>query len=125
MKTFLKVDYYLQIFFLIAGIISAIIGCFLDFGFILFYFIVGIPQLISFSIRAFQISKKTWMYNVYAVFIIPVWISWIFIIGLNNNTSITDVFGFILIASVFYSPVLAVLYVVDTYKLYKSQNNLP
>jgi len=120
MKTFAKNDYYIQLSFLLIGLILTLldITIFKKGLVFLFYFIVGIPQLISFVIRAFQETKKSLRYVVYGVFIIPVWISWLIILGFNTNNDITNFFGVILIASVFYSPVLAIVYVYDIYKLY-------
>lgn len=123
MKNFAKNDYYIQFFFLIAGLFSAIIGSFFDFGIMLFYFVVGIPQLISFTLRAFHNYKKSIIYIVYGIFILPVWISLLMIFGLNNEHLITNFFGTILIISLIYSPVLSVMYVYETYTFYKSLNN--
>ncbi|MDQ0595137.1 hypothetical protein QFZ37_003506 [Chryseobacterium ginsenosidimutans] len=121
MKTFAKNDYYIQFYILIAGLVSIIIGLELGYGIFLFYFVVGIPQLISFFIRAFQETKKSLRYIIYGFFIMPVWISWLAVLGFNNNNDVTNFFGYILVASVFYSPLLAILYVYDTYRVYKSQ----
>ncbi len=121
MKTFAKNDFYFQIFVLIAGVLSIIIGIRLGYGAFLFYFVVGIPQLISFCIKAFQETRKSLGYIVYGFFIIPVWISWLVILGFNNNNDVTNFFGYILLASAFYSPFLAIVYVYDAYKFYKSQ----
>ncbi|WP_415328078.1 hypothetical protein [Chryseobacterium sp. MMS23-Vi53] len=119
MKTFAKNDFYIQLSLFIIGLITVFLGIvvFENAVVYLFYFIVGIPQLISFIIRAFQEIKKSWLYIVYGIFIIPVWISWLIILAFNNNNEVTNV----LIASIFYSPFLAIIYVYDTYEFYKSQ----
>lgn len=119
MKTFLKNDFYFQLFFLIAGVFSAIIGCFFDFGIMLFYFVVGIPQLISFSIRAFNKDRKSIIYITYGIFILPVWMSLLIIFGLQNEYGITNFLGTILIISLIYSPVIAMFYVYDAYETSK------
>lgn len=121
MKTFAKNDFYIQLCILIAGLLSIIIGIILGYGAFLFYFVVGIPQLISFIIKAFQDTKKSLGYIVYGFFIIPVWIAWLVILGFNNNNDVTNFFGYILLASAFYSPVLAILYAYDSYIFFKSQ----
>jgi hypothetical protein len=121
MKTFAKNDFYIQFYVLMAGLVSIIIGIGLGYGIFLFYFVVGIPQLISFLIKAFQETEKSLTYIIYGFFIIPVWVSWLAVLGFNNNNDVTNFFGYILIASVFYSPILAIVYVYDSYKLYKSQ----
>lgn len=125
MKTFAKNDFYFQIFVLIAGALSIIIGIGLGYGAVLFYFVVGIPQLISFLIKAFQNIKKSLSYIIYGIFIIPVWISWLVILGFSNNNDVTNFFGYILLASAFYSPFLAIVYVYDVYEFYKSQKQKP
>jgi hypothetical protein len=121
MKTFAKNDFYIQFYVLIAGLVSIIIGIGLGYGIFLFYFIVGIPQLISFLIKAFQEKEKSLTYIIYGFFIMPVWVSWLAVLGFNNINDVTNFFGYILIASVFYSLILAIVYVYDSYKLYKSQ----
>lgn len=119
MEKWITYDYYIQLSCLIIGIIAAFVGIFFGVGFMLFYFIVGIPQLISFLIKAFHQKKKSIVYIIYGIGIIPVWFS-ITIIGLNQDNDITNFFGFILIASLIYSPVLAFLYTYETYKIYQS-----
>ncbi|MDH6254407.1 cell division protein FtsX [Chryseobacterium sp. H1D6B] len=120
MRDFIKYDYYIQLFFLIAGTVTAVFGFFLGLGCMLFYFVVGIPQLVSFLIKAFQQTKKSMSYIVYGIFIIPVWLSILIVLAFNNEADITNFFGYILIISLVYSPLLAVLYVYDNYKLYQS-----
>jgi hypothetical protein len=120
MKTFAKNDFYIQFYILLTVIAFIILGIFvLGYAAFLFYFVVGISQLISFIIKAFQKTKKSWMYIVYGIFIMPVWISWLIVLAFNSNNDVTNFFGCILIASIFYSPVLAIIYVYDCYKLYK------
>jgi len=121
MKNSAKNDYYIQLCILTAGLLSIIIGMVLGYGVILFYFVVGIPQLITYIIKGFQGTKKSLGYIVYGFFIIPVWISWLVLLGFNNNNDVTNFFGYILLASVFYSPVLALIYVYDSYMFFKSQ----
>lgn len=127
MKTFAKNDFYIQLSFLVIGLITVFLGIvvFENATVFLSYFIVGIPQLISFIIRAFQEIKKSWLYIVYGILIIPVWISWLIILAFNNNNEVTNFFGYILITSIFYSPFLAVVYVYDAYEFYKSQKQRP
>lgn len=121
MKTSIKNDFYIQLLFLVIGLILVFLGIvvFENATVFLFYFVVGIPQLISFISRAFQKTKKSWLFIVYGIFIVPVWISWLIILAFNNNNDVTNFFGYILIASVFYSPVLAILYIIDCYKTYE------
>ncbi|WBV61267.1 hypothetical protein PFY12_03890 [Chryseobacterium camelliae] len=122
MKEFAKIDYNVQVYFLILGIAVSIL-LFTVGGFLFFYFIVGIPQLISFLVKAFQKTKKSYRYVVYGIFILPVWFSWIMVFVFEHNKAISDVFGAIILAAFFYSPVLAGVYIYDNYKIYKSFNS--
>ncbi|MBO6186517.1 MAG: hypothetical protein J6O88_17815 [Chryseobacterium sp.] len=119
MKTFFENQYYLQLFFLIIGILSAIVGCFLGFGIMLFYLIVGIPQLISFSIRAFKKDEKSIIYIIYGIFILPVWIILLIFFSFRNEFIGANFLGTILIISLIYSPIMAIFYVYDAYKISK------
>ena len=108
MKTFMKYDFYIQLFFFGAAVLTA-----LALGILYFYFIAGIPQLISFVIRAFQKGKKSIRYIIYGIFIIPVWISLFIVFLFKDNHDIVNFFGYILILSLFYSPILSLFYVFD------------
>lgn len=120
MKEFAKNDYYIQIFFVIVGIAISAIG-FQTWAIVAFYFIAGVPQLISFLLRLFINERKSIVYIIYGITILPVWISILALILLQQNNDLTDFFGFILFSALFYSPVMALLYVYDTYNQY---NNL-
>lgn len=118
MKEFTRNDYYIQVFLIIAGIVISIVGM-NYWGFMAFYFVVGIPQLISFLIRLFIISGKSTGYIIYGIAIIPVWVSMLMITICKQNNDITNFFGYILIAALLYSPLMALLYVYDSYKIYQ------
>ncbi|ANF51992.1 hypothetical protein A0O34_16385 [Chryseobacterium glaciei] len=122
MKTFIKNDFYIQVYFLVGGLLSIFVGIAVGWGIMPFYFVVGIPQLISFLLKIFQKKKKTISYIIYGLFIMPVWISFLIMFMFKNNHEVTNFFGTILIASLLYSPFLAILYVYDNYKLYQSLN---
>ncbi|MGE8556588.1 MAG: hypothetical protein ACN6OB_21915 [Chryseobacterium jejuense] len=121
MKEFAKNDYYIQTFFVIVGIAASAIG-FQTWAVLAFYFIAGVSQLISFLLRLFINKRKSTLYIVYGITILPVWISLLVIILLKQNNDLTDFFGFILFSALFYSPVMALLYVYDTYNQYKNLN---
>ncbi|WNI38234.1 hypothetical protein [Chryseobacterium sp. SG20098] len=119
MKTFAKYDYYIQLFFTIIGPQAFIFGGLS--GFVLFYFIVGIPQLVSFLIKLFFKTKKSALYIAYGIVIVPVWI---IVTILFTEKHINDFFGYVLMVALLYSPVMAAAYVYDcytTYEPYKSQ----
>ncbi|MGN7756909.1 MULTISPECIES: hypothetical protein [Chryseobacterium] len=116
MKTFAAYDFYIQLAILIAGIIIESIGIFGG----AFYFVVGIPQLVSFLIRVLQPGKKSLLYIIYGILILPVWISLLLVFGLKVHPDITEMLLMILIGALFYSPVMAVIYIYDNYRTYKS-----
>jgi hypothetical protein len=119
MKTFIKYDFYFQILFLIIGIISIFI---MDDSYIqgiLFYFFVGIPQLISYIIKLFFKIEKSSIFIIYGVLILPVWISVLLLIIFESHYEVFNMVGGILIAGFLYSPILALLYIFDNYKLFK------
>jgi hypothetical protein len=118
MKTFAKYDYYIQFFFLVIGPQFFIIGGLS--GWILFYFIVGIPQLISFLIKIFLKTQKTPMYFIYGLFILPVWISILLKRTVELGIYESNILENIILLAFFYSPFLAALYVYENYKVYKS-----
>lgn len=119
MKTFIICDFYLQILFLISGIVSAF-TCESYFQGIPFYFIVGFPQLISYIIKLFLDVERSSISFIYGFFIIPIWICLTLNMffgeyshELNNILMIVPFYG------LFYSPILAILYIIYCYKLYK------
>ncbi|HCA07736.1 hypothetical protein [Chryseobacterium sp.] len=112
MKTFVKIDFYSQLFFLGVGALAA-----LSEGILFFYFIVGIPQLISFLIRLFLPIKKSVFYIIYGILIIPVWVS---ILSAYTDYNISQFLDPILLASLFYSPVMAAIYIYDYNRVCKS-----
>lgn len=59
MKTFIKNDFYIQVYFLVGGLLSIFVGISVGWGIMPFYFVVGIPQLISFLFKIFQKRKKS------------------------------------------------------------------
>ncbi|MDN3692219.1 hypothetical protein QWZ06_08060 [Chryseobacterium tructae] len=117
MKKFVKYDYYAQLSFSVIAVIATIWG-FRAWGFMAFYFIIGIPQLISFLVRLFMKTKKSILYIIYGITILPVWLSMLFIIVFQGNNNVTNFFGFILILALIYSPIMALLYIHETYSLY-------
>ncbi len=119
MKELAEKDYYIQIFFIIAGIIVSVVG-FQTWGSMAFYFVVGVPQLISFLIKLFIKIKKSVIYIIYGVTIVPVWISMLIVTLSEPNNDIVNFFGCILIGALIYSPILSILYVYECHNLYKS-----
>ncbi|REC46609.1 hypothetical protein [Chryseobacterium pennipullorum] len=119
MKEFAKYDYFIQLFVSIIAVITTVAG-FQTWGFMAFYVIVGIFQLISFLIRLFIKTKKSVMYVVYGITILPVWSSILCIFLCKQNNGITNFLGYILIGALIYSPIMAILYIHETYHQYKN-----
>lgn len=118
MKKFVKYDLYVQLFFLIVGCLVTIIKGW-D-GWILFYFIVGIPQLISFFVKIFLKIRISSLFLIYGVTIVPVWISIVILKIVGSDYQVTGIPVCIVMMAFFYSPFMALLYVFESHNLYKS-----
>ncbi|RXM51793.1 MULTISPECIES: hypothetical protein [unclassified Chryseobacterium] len=118
MKNFIKYDLYVQLFFLITGCLVTIIKGW-D-GWILFYFIVGIPQLISFFVKIFLKIKISPLFLIYGIVILPVWISMVILKTLEIDHQLIDIPVCIVVMAFFYSPFMALLYVFESHNLYNS-----
>lgn len=118
MKKFAKYDFYIQVFFIIVGFLVTIIKG-LD-GWMLFYFIVGIPQLISFVIKIFLKIQISPLFLIYGIVILPVWISILILKTIGIQHPLTDIPCCIIMMAFFYSPFMALLYVFETHNLYES-----
>lgn len=123
MKTFLKIDYYLQTGIFL-GMISYLIFEFINTDFVrklfYFYYIVGGLQFLSFIVRHFLNYNKSKFYKIYGLLLIPVWI--IFLIstllqGKNIDLGILNqvgvIFYLILYSAFFYAPILSVIFIFD------------
>lgn len=118
MKNFIKYDFYVQLFFLITGCLVTIIKGW-D-GWILFYFIVGIPQLISCLVRIFLKIKISSLFLIYGITILPVWLSIVILITIGIDNEVTAIPTYIAMAAFFYSPFMALLYALESHNLYQS-----
>ncbi|SHG52778.1 hypothetical protein SAMN05421866_0726 [Chryseobacterium oranimense] len=119
MKTFAKYDFYIQLLILIIGIISIFTMDNSFIGGLSFHFIVGISQLISYIIKLFFKEEKSILFIIYGVFIMPIWISLLLLVIFKsqayNLLLVIPFFG------VYYSPILALVYIFDAYKFYQYQ----
>lgn len=107
---------------LVIGVLIASLGGYI---FLLFYYVTGGAQLISFLIRLFLPIKKSVFYIIYGLLIVPVWISMLLIYSSDADYNISHALMPVLIAALFYSPVMAVVYIYDNYRVYKSYEQLP
>ncbi|SFN03899.1 hypothetical protein SAMN05421594_0559 [Chryseobacterium oleae] len=117
MRTFVIIDFYIQLIMLMTGMILASFG---GYNFLLFYYVTGSAQLISFLIRLFLPIKKSVFYIIYGILIIPVWVSILLKYASVANYDISQILMSVLFASLFYSPVMAVIYIYDYYRVYES-----
>ncbi|MFL9833798.1 hypothetical protein [Chryseobacterium terrae] len=118
MKTFLKNDFYFQL--TVFSIISIIVLIDYFAGnedlIWLFYFGVGISQMVSYLIRYSYDYKKSVLFKIYGFLILPIFPSLFFLFVFANVNALAIVFIIIPLLSVFYSPVLAIIYLFDIYK---------
>ena len=124
MKTFFKIDFYVQIV-IFFGMISYLIFEYITTDFVnqifYFYYIVGGFQILSFLVRRFLNYKKSKFYKIYGFLLIPVWITFllsIFLQGKNIDLGILNQMGVIfylmLYSAFFYAPILSMIYIYDT-----------
>lgn len=118
MKTFARNDYYVQLTILI--VISSIVLIALINGnekiIYLFYFGIGISQTVSYLIRSFYKYKKSLIFKIYGYLILPIFPSLILLFVCGNINILAGIFIIVPILSLFYSPVLAILYLIDCYQ---------
>ncbi|KFF19130.1 hypothetical protein [Chryseobacterium sp. JM1] len=117
MRTFVIIDFYIQLIMLMIGMVLAGFG---GYNFLLFYYVTGGAQLISFLIRLFLPIKKSVFYIIYGILIIPVWTSVLLKYTSGADYDVSQILMSVLFASLFYSPVMAMIYIYDYYNVYKS-----
>lgn len=112
MKTFLKIDYYLQMIVFFGYII---LGFFYgrikdDFFTVLFifYFAVGGFQLISYLIKILMGFWTDLFIKIYGIMILPIWIFFL----LNEFDIKIEALSFIPVYGLFVSPFLAIAYLI-------------
>ena len=122
MKTFFKYDFYFQTIIFIAYIVGWFIiehcDLFFENYFLLFYHLIGGVQLLSYLIRFGLKYPKNLMYILYGILIIPVWLIYLYNIQIERVDGLPY---YILFSGFFYSPLLAISYIIYTYITYKSQ----
>ena len=123
MKTFFKIDFYVQIV-IFFGMISYLIFEYITTDFVnqifYFYYIVGGFQILSFLVRRFLNYKNSKFDKIYGFLLIPVWITFllsIFLQGKNIDLGILNQMGVIfylmLYSAFFYAPILSMIYIYD------------
>lgn len=121
MKTFIKYDYYTQVFVALSFIILLItdIAVFEKGYSWLGYFVVAAFHTVSFLIRMFSkdYSKST-EFKIYSFISLTILISLLFIMIFDDIDWVTNFIGFILMFGVPLTPILAICYLIIVYKDY-------
>jgi len=118
MKTFAKNDFYFQLTIFAIILITVIMVLLAGNEKIiwLFYFGIGISQLVSYLIRCSYNYKKSLIFKIYGYLILPIFLSFILLAICGGNDSVAQYFIVIPVLSFFYSPILAFLYLIDCYQ---------
>lgn len=110
MKTFLKIDFHLQIIiffgYLVTAFIKITIKTDLFLPWFMFYFIVGGFQLVSYMIRICIGFWKDLFFKIYGFIILPIWL-YLLLSILNFPL---DLLFFIPVVGIFISPIMAIAY---------------
>lgn len=132
MKTFFKIDFYVQIVILF-GMISYLIFEYITTdrvrNIFYFYYIVGGFQILSFLVRLFLNYNKSKFYKIYGILLIPVWMTFLYLLqgktidlGILNQLGV--IFYLMLYSAFFYAPILSVIYIFDIGKTLKENEKL-
>lgn len=135
MKKFFVIDFWMQLVLITSFfsfiLIDYIVNRKIESFFYYFHFIIGGFQLLSFLIRVYFKYKKSIIFKIYGIFIIPIWIILFFAvvlqgasIDLGELNQIAGVFLFYLYLSLFFSPFFAIIYVYYCYSTYKNPQNV-
>lgn len=121
MKTFIKYDYYTQMFVALSFIILLItdIAIFEKGYSWLGYFVVATFHTASFLIKMFSkdYSKST-EFKIYSFISLTILISLLLIMIFDNIDWVTNFIGFILMFGIPLTPILAICYLIIVYKDY-------
>ncbi|REC40036.1 hypothetical protein [Chryseobacterium sp. 5_R23647] len=121
MKTFIKYDYYTQMFVALSFIILLItdIAVFEKGYSWLGYFVVATFHTVSFLIKMFSkdYSKST-EFKIYSFISLTILISLLFIMIFDDIDWVTNFIGFILMFGIPLTPILAICYLIIVYKDY-------
>lgn len=111
MKTFLKIDYYLQLIVLVGYLIVSFVYSLVEDKFfymwMLFYFIVGGFQLFSYIIKLFIGFWSDLFMKIYGIMILPIWFAFL----LNSFNINIDLISLLPFYGLFISPFFAIAYI--------------
>ncbi|WP_265426961.1 hypothetical protein [Chryseobacterium sp. YIM B08800] len=121
MKTFIKYDYYTQMFVALSFIILLItdIAVFQKGYSWLGYFVMAAFHTVSFLIRMFSkdYSKST-EFKIYSFISLTILISLLFVMIFDDIDWVINFIGFILMFGIPLTPILAICYLIIVYKDY-------
>ncbi|MNT05387.1 hypothetical protein D3C71_412330 [compost metagenome] len=125
MKSFFKTDLYVQVFNIICALILLpVVYLYASSYVLLLYIAVGIIQLISYLIRLSMDYKKSTLFRLYGILMMPVWAA--LLMGITalsiKSGALAAICLWILFAALFLSPIMAIVYAVDCWKVYKAAN---
>lgn len=123
MRSFFKTDLYVQVFAIICALILLpVVYLYASNYLLLLYISVGIIQLISYLIRLSMGYKKSTIFRLYGILMMPVWAA--LLIGITalsiQSESLTTICLWVLLAALFFSPIMAIIYALDCRKVYKA-----
>jgi hypothetical protein len=123
MKRFFKTDFYIQACTVICAVmLLPVVYLYASNYLLLLYLAVGLIQLISYLIRLSMHYKKTPLFRLYGIFMIPVWLA--LLMGITalslQSESLTTICLWVLLAALFFSPIMAIIYALDCRKVYKA-----
>lgn len=123
MKTFFKIDAWLQMPLSIIALILLPVALFLDQELLIYiYLVTGLVQLCSFLIRLMLPYPKSKLFKLYGWLMMPVWL--VLLLFMLNATNVGWPLGMLVLlymaAAVFFSPILAIAYAQDCWRVYKA-----
>lgn len=126
MKTFLKIDYYIQtLVFVVTLLTLVILSTYEEYNGVLFcyYYIVGGFQLVSFLLRIYFPYKKNIFFHLYGLSIIPIWLG---LLGAYLDIEFLTYLMVFAMIGLFYAPIMFIFYILycyDTTKFHKESSN--
>ena len=123
MKTFFKIDAWLQMPLCIIALILLPVALFLNQKLITYiYLVTGLVQLCSFLIRLMLPYPKSKLYKLYGWLMMPVWI--MLLLFMLNTANVGWPLGLLvliyMVAALFFSPIIAIAYAQDCWSVYKA-----
>ncbi len=126
MKTFLKIDYYIQTLVLVVTLLTLVLlSAYQASNRVIFYYyyIVGGSQLVSFLVRIYLPYKKNIFFHLYGISIIPIWLG---LLGAYLDIEFLTYLMVFAMIGLFYAPIMSIFYIFycyDATKFCKESSN--